>query len=175
VRTSRILVSLAIGTAACQPATTRPALTPLPEALGSELRLSVPEATRRLAESLKADSIPTAKVRLRDGYIETPWFDSRTGRPSRGPRKFGSGTVKIRAWADPARPGSTQLIVETLYRPVVDPSLPERELERQVPRDHPVARKVEAALGRLVERYGAPPPPPVQQPAAAPQESEDGE
>jgi hypothetical protein len=39
--------------------------------------------------------------------------------------------------------------------------LPERELERQVPADHPAAKKVQAALGRLVERYGAPPPPPA--------------
>jgi hypothetical protein len=39
--------------------------------------------------------------------------------------------------------------------------LPERELERQVPADHPAAKKVQAVLGRLVERYGAPPPPPA--------------
>ena len=162
--------------AACQPATTRPTVAPLPEALASELRLSVPEATRRFAESLKADSIPAGKVRLRDGYIETPWFESRTGRPVSGARALGSGTVKIRAWADPTRPGSTQLTVETLYRPAADPSLPERELERQVSRDHPVARKIEAALGRLVERYGTPPPPvqqpPVQPAAVIPDESD---
>ena len=69
--------------------------------------------------------------------------------------------MRVRAWADPARPGSTQLTVETLYRPIADPSLPEREMERQVPADHPAAKKVQAALGRLVERYGAPPPPPA--------------
>jgi hypothetical protein len=58
-------------------------------------------------------------------------------------------------------------MVETLYRPLADPSLSERELERQVPATHPVARKVQAVLVRLVERYGAPPPPPT---PAAPQE-----
>ncbi|HJR18057.1 MAG TPA: hypothetical protein VJ808_14495 [Gemmatimonadales bacterium] len=162
---ARRLLALAL-VASCQPATSRPTVVPLPEALASELRLSVPETTRRFAESLKADSIPTGKVRLRDGYIETPWFNSRTGRPTSATPAVGTATVKIRAWADPARPGSTQLTVETLYRPAADPSLPDRELERQVPRDHPVARKVEAALGRLVERFGAPPPPQVQQPAA---------
>jgi hypothetical protein len=138
----------------------------VPDALGSELRLSVPEATRRFAESLKADSIPTGRVHLRDGYIETPWFDARSMRPAGGVRPLGSRTVKIRAWADPARPGSTQLTVETVYRPLADPSLPARELERQVAPTHPIARKVESALGRLVQRYGTPPPP-IEQPAAS--------
>jgi hypothetical protein len=159
--TWRLVVLFLGATAACTPATTRPAFLPRPEALGAELRLTVPEATRRLAESLRADSIPVRTVRLRDGYIETPWFASRTGRPVRGQQPVGRGTVRVRAWADPARPGSTQLMVETLYRPVADPSLPERELERQVPADDPAAKKVQAALGRLVERYGAPPPPPA--------------
>lgn len=130
----------------------------------------MPEATRRLAEALKADSIPTRTVRLRDGYIESPWFLTQTRRPT-GQRPLGPGVVRIRAWADPARPGSTQLSIETVYRPQGDPSLPERELERQVPRDHPVALIVEGALKRLVERFGTPPPPPAQEPPAAPDES----
>ena len=160
------LACLALATAACQPATSRPPFGPLPEAPGSELRLTVPEATRRLAEALKADSVPANTVRLRDGYIETPWFLARTMRPTKK-RPVGTGVVRIRAWADPARSGSTQLTVETLYRPRLDPSLPDRELEREVPRDHPVAVRVEAALKRLVERFGAPPPPPqAAQPAA---------
>jgi hypothetical protein len=124
-------------------------------------------ATRRLAEALKADSIPTRQVRLRDGYIETPWFEARNGRAVGQHRAIGPGIVRIRAWADPARPGSSQLTVETLYRPLVDPSLPYRELEREVQRDHPVAKKVEAALVGLVKRFGGPPQPQVQEPEAA--------
>jgi len=58
------------------------------------------------------------------------------------------------------------MTVETVYRPVADPSLPERELDRQVPRDHPVAIKIRAALQELVKRYGGPPAPAA--PAAAP-------
>ena len=157
-------VLLAVGTTACQPNTTRPGITPYPEALGGELRLSVSETTRHLAELLKADSIPVSQVRLRDGYVETRWFDSRTGQAKKGRTALGLQTVRIRGWADPARPGSTQLTVETVYRPLMDPSLPERELERQVPPDHPTARKVGALMGRLVERYGAPPPPQPQKP-----------
>jgi len=172
MRLSLRLVWLTVGAAACQPATTRPPFPPLPEAAGSEIRLSVPMATRRLAEALKADSIPTRKVQLRDGYIETPWFEARSGRPIGQRRAIGPGVVRIRAWADPARPGSSQLTVETLYRPRVDPSLPYRELEREVSRDHPVAKRVEAALQRLVERFGTPPPPPAQQPETSRIQSE---
>lgn len=166
MRSPRLLPLACLILAACQPTTTRPPFGPVPEALGGELRLTVPEATRRLAEALRADSIPANTVRLRDGYIETPWFLTRTRRPTKQ-RPLGAGVVRIRAWADPARSGSTQLTVETLYRPRLDPSLPDRELEREVPRDHPVALRVEAALKRLVERFGTPPPPPpAAQPAA---------
>jgi hypothetical protein len=148
----------ALGTLACRPSTTRPPITPYPEAAGTEVRLSVPEATRHLAEALRADSIPTEKVRLRDGYIETGWFVAATGRRAAS-RLIGPGIVRVRAWADPARPGSSQLTVETLYRPLLDPSLPDRELERQVPRTHPVAVKVEGTLKALVDRYGGSPGP----------------
>jgi hypothetical protein len=157
---------LTVVAVACQPATTRPPFPPLPEAAGREVRLPVPMATRRLAEALKADSIPTKTVRLRDGYIETSWFEARNGRPIGQRRAIGPGVVRIRAWADPARPGSSQLTIETLYRPRVDPSLPYRELERQVSLDHPVAKKVDVALQRLVDRFGGPPLPSVQQPEA---------
>lgn len=159
--------------AACQPNTTRPPFPPLPEAAGTEVRLSVPEATRRFAEVLRADSLPIRKVALRDGYIETRWFDAATRRPTRSRRPIGPEVVRIRVWADPARPGSSQLTVETLYRPLVDPSLPERELEREVARNHPVAVKMESALRQLVERYGGPPAPQPAAPAAVNESVED--
>ena len=152
--------------AACQPATNRPPVVPRPEAVGQELRLQRREATQRLAAALRADTIPIRRVELRDGYMESPWFDARTGRPT-SRRPIGSGIVKIRAWADPARPGSSRLTVETLYRPLADPSLPSRELEQLVPPDHRVAKKVTAVLARMAERYGAPPPPQPEQPRPA--------
>jgi hypothetical protein len=171
VRVWLFLIVAGWGAVACQPNTTRPSFTPLPEAAGTEVRLPVPEATRRLAEALKADSIPARTIRPRDGYVETPWFESRSGRVVRG--AVGPGIVRVRAWADPARPGSSQLTVETLYRPLVDPSLPDRELEREVARDHPVAVKVVATLKELVDRYGGAPGPQIEaQPAE--QEAESG-
>jgi hypothetical protein len=153
-----IAIGAGLGAVGCQPNTTRPSFIPLPEAAGTELRLPVPEATRQLAAALKADSIPPRTIRIRDGYIETDWFDSRSRRVV-GNGRLGSRTVRVRAWADPGRPGSSQLTVETLYRPLLDPSLPDRELERQVPIDHPVALKVVGVLKKLVDRYGGSPGP----------------
>jgi hypothetical protein len=151
----------------CRPTTTRPSFVPLPEAATTEVRLPVPEATRRLAEALRADSIVPRRVHLRDGYLETGWFRVSNGRPVEQRRALGTGIVRVRAWSDPARPGSSQLTVETLYRPLVDPSLPERELEREVARDHPVAVKVVAALKQLVDRFGGTPGPQMEpQPGA---------
>jgi hypothetical protein len=151
----------------CQPNTTRPEFRPLPDAAGTEVRLPVREATRRLGETLRAGSVPVSRVMLRDGYLESGWFESKTGRPASG-RPLGQGTVRVRAWVDPSRPGSSQLTVETSYRPLADPSLPQRELERQVPRNHPVAVKVDSLLRQLVERFGGTPPPPLEAPKAKP-------
>lgn len=151
---------------ACRPDTTRPSFLPLPEAAWTEIRLPPQEATRRLAEALEADSLPPAQVRIRDGYIETAWLDSATGRPT-AKRPIGTDVVRVHAWADPGRPGNSVLTVETSYRPLADPSRPERELDRQVPREHPIAVKVEGILEAMVKRYGGPPRPPAQ-PAAPP-------
>lgn len=161
---TRSLAFAALALCACRPNTTRPSFLPLPEAASTEIRLPVQDATRQLAEALIADSLPPSRVRIRDGYIETAWLDSASGRPTRE-RPLGTDVVRVHAWADPARPGNTLLTVETLYRPLADPSVPERELDRQVPRDHPVALKVERVLQAMLKRYGGPPPPGPQQPA----------
>ena len=157
MRSLLVRLGLCCAAVACQPNTTRPPITPLPEAAGTEVRLPVRDATRRLAEVLRADSVPLRRVSLRDGYMESGWFDAATRRPAGNRRAIGPGFVRIRAWADPARPGSSQLTIETLYRPLVDPSLPERELEREVARNHPIAVKVEATLRQMVARYGGAP------------------
>jgi hypothetical protein len=156
------LSAAAIG-AACRPVTTRPPFPPVPEAAATEIRLSPSEATRLLAEALRADSIPATRVELRDAWLETGWFVATTGQPAHR-RATGTNVVRVRAWAEATHPGNCKVVVETVYRPVVDPSLPQRELDRQVPRDHPVAIKVRATLQDLVKRYGGPPQP-IQTPA----------
>jgi hypothetical protein len=165
-------LALTAALAGCHPNTTRPTIVPLPEAAATEIRLVPQEATSRLAEAMVADSIPLARVHARDGYIESRWFDSATGRATRR-RPLGTGVVRVRAWADPGRPGNSVLTVETVYRPTADPSMPERELERQVPTAHPVAVKVEAELAALLKQWGGPPPPETaKEPAPNPPQEE---
>lgn len=168
----RVALALVLpGLLACQPSTTRPSFTPLPEAEVVEVRLLPAEATRRLAEALAADSIPARRVDVRDAFIETQWFDSATGRPS-AQRPIGTRVVRVRAWADPGRPGFTVLSVETAFRPMADPSLPPRELDREVPKDHPVAVRIRTALQAMVKKYGGPPVTEPVQPKAREGEAE---
>jgi hypothetical protein len=160
------LVLAGVALAACQPATTRPPFPPVPEAATTEVRLVPTEATRQLAEALRQDSIPVARVEQRDNWLATGWFDTASHRTTHR-RPLGSDDVRIRAWSDPTRPGFSKITVETVYHPLADPSLPERELDRQVPHDHPVAAKVRTILADLVKRYGGPPAP---TPSARPQQ-----
>ncbi len=170
MRIARALAMVVPGLIACQPATTRPSFAPLPEAEMVEIRLSPLEATRQLAQAMDADSIPATRVELRDGFIETRWFDPSTGKPTTR-RPLGTGTVRVRAWADPGRSGFALLTVEAVYRSMADPSLPPRELERELPKDHPVATKIRSTLQEMLKRYGGPPVTAPAQPSAGSDES----
>ena len=76
-------------------------------------------AGRGVAGGLDAD----AAAEVRDGWLETTWFDAPSGRRT-GARPIGVDTVRVRAWADPTHPGSSKVTVETVYRPLADPRCP---------------------------------------------------
>lgn len=152
MRSAAVALGLA-ALCACYPATTRPAFLPMPSAALDSVELFVPEATQRLAIALNADSIPVRRTEPRDGWLETGWFDAETLQPTRR-RPLGTGIVRIRAWVDPGKPNYSNYLVETLYIPAADPSRTERELERQVPADHPVALRVRKVLNDLSKAYG---------------------
>lgn len=140
---------------ACQATTTRPPFGPVTGAQVTVLELEVPQAATLVANGLKADSIPITVLEPRDGFMETPWFDSATGRPT-SKRPLGREVVRVRAWIDPEKPGHSRVTVETLFRDIADPSLPERELDREVPPDHPTSVRVRTVLDSLRKRYGEP-------------------
>lgn len=158
---------LAFGLTACPPGTTRPPYDPMPGAAHVELDLLPSPAIEALADAMLADSLPIQKVEPRDAWLESPWFDTTTGRPYRG-EPLGGGVVRIRAWADPGRPDHSEVTVEIVFRPLADPSLQERSTEQPVPPGHPTAKRVAAILKALATEYGdsipasgpgGPPPP----------------
>lgn len=151
----RLALVAALSALACQASTTRPSFGPVTGAQVVILELDVPRATSLVATGLRADSFPVTVLEPRDGYLETPWFDSATTRPT---SKFplGRDVIRVRAWVDPEKPGHSKVTVETLFRDIVDPSLPQRELDREVPPDHPTSVRVRAVLDSLRKRYGEP-------------------
>jgi hypothetical protein len=144
--------------AACSPVTARPDFKPDPQAPEVILNARPPRVTPEIAASVAAESLRVERVNVRDGYVETAWYDTRTGRSFAGTRDVPhpASTVKIRFWADPYVPGQTRLTVETVYRPRYDPSRTERDLEVVVPQDHPGRAIADRVLNTLEKRFGSP-------------------
>jgi hypothetical protein len=139
---------------ACDPGTTRPDLTPFPEARTIEVLGDRDGALSVLQYALRTDSIPIARVSAQDHWLESPWFDARTLAPA-GDDGLGTGVVKLRGWAEPSRQGASLLTVELVYRPMADPSLPWRELERPVPSSDSIYVRVGRALKVVTDSVGA--------------------
>ena len=139
--------------AGCQASTTRPTFGPTPGAASAQVRLEVPEATRILADSLQADSIPVIRVVERDGLVESAWFEVPGYQRVRG-RPLGPSVVQVRAWVDVGKAGHSVYTVETVYRVMADPSRPDRELEAPVEEDHPASAKVRETVRQLLYRFG---------------------
>lgn len=148
----RLLLGIVLSASACSPATTRPYFPPVTGAAQAELELEVKGATGALADVLRSDSLPVETVVVRDGYIETAWFDAKTKRATSA-RRIGPDVVQVRAWVDPTRSGHSRLTVETIFRPVADASRSARELDRQVPTDHPVGKRMEEIVTELAKLY----------------------
>lgn len=153
---ARTAALCAMTVAACYPTTTRPPFSVEPTAAATQIELPIDRATTALALALYTDSIPVLRTEVKDGWLETGWFDATTMRPTTA-RVLGPDVVKVRGFVDPARPDFSALSVETVYRPMADPAMSARDLEREVPADHPVAKRVRRVLAALVKQYGGVP------------------
>lgn len=137
----RVWLAALLGAAMLAPACrglggVRPRITPL---VGSVARM-VPEQpevlVRAFDDALRARAVPLVVVSQVEGYIETDWMDI-DARAVRQPGVTGlERIVKLRLFIDPIG-GRSRVVGEAVRRLLADPSLPERELERVVPRDHP--------------------------------------
>ncbi len=149
------LLALLVGALSCYPTTTRPHIVPQPGSAVMELELFLPEATREVALAFDADSIPVRRTEPKDGWLESEWFDATTLRPT-GRRPLGLDVVKVRAFIEPSKANHSLVTIETVYRPVADPSRDGRSLERQVPIQHPISIRVAAIVNRLTLAHGEP-------------------
>lgn len=119
------------------------------------VRATAAEVVPEAAAWLESQGLRPERASQTDGYVETAWFNVRTRQSTRGsdPRDL-LHTIKIRCWADPYVPGKSQLTVEAVYRPLVDPSRPERDLEVIVPEGAEGARLTQQLLDAMKEKFG---------------------
>jgi len=149
------ILGLTVLLLSCRATTARPSFTPFPTATSAEVELDIPAATRALAEALAIDSITLAAVKENDGFIDSGWLDAATLEHT-SKRPVGESVVRVRAWVNPSKEFWSELVVEAAYRPMVDPSRPDRELEIPLPTDHPLQRRIAGTLRKLIEKYGDP-------------------
>ena len=55
---------------------------------------------------------------------------------------------------NPAKQFWSELSVEATFRPMADPSRPERELDRPLPEDHPLQKRLGGVIQKLIVQYG---------------------
>jgi hypothetical protein len=87
-----------------------------------------------------------------EGFLETRWFDLSTHQSHRyntNPEHL----VRLRVWTDLISPRETQIVVETVYRSTIDPSVPDREVERVVAKDTPGDSLTQAVRAAVKEQY----------------------
>ena len=137
----------------CRATTSRPTYVPLPSAAVAQVELDVPKATRALAETMAKDSIALSNIREEDGFIDSGWLDAKTLEHT-GARPLGPDVVRVRAWISPDKMYWSQIVVEGTWRPLDDPSRPERELDVPLPDDHPLQKRLGGVIRKMIEQYG---------------------
>jgi hypothetical protein len=134
----------------------RPFYGPVP---GSETFLlnALPDAvTRAAAEEVQHAGLTLQWISPAEGYVETQWFNVTTHVSSPDPVLSDlDHTVKLRFFADPTA-GKTRLAAEAVTTYVVDPSRPQREMERMTPAGHPGREVLTQVVDRLKRRFPMP-------------------
>jgi hypothetical protein len=142
--------------AACSPVTTRPAFFPLPQAPSAVIDAPAARVVPEAAGWLVSQGLNIQWSSPQDGYVETAWYDVRTRASVFGDATPSDllDTIKIRCWMDPNVSGKSQLTVEAVYRPMVDPSRPERDLEELAPQGSDGSRIAQQLIDAMKQRFG---------------------
>src|SRR5437773_10524311 len=149
---------LCLFVAACTPITTRPDFRPDPRALTVVLDARPERVTTVLDSLVAAESLEVARANVRDGYVETAWYDTQAHRTRHHEREITNlaPTVKIRFWADPWAPGQPRLATLPVYRPRSDPLAPGGDLGLIRSKDREGCRVRERVLDMLKLKLGVP-------------------
>ncbi len=144
-----LLALAAAGAVGCASFTgVRPRYGAVPGSVLVELEAPPDSVIRALASATRERGFSFRTVAPREGYIESDWLDL-AARDTAQPRAHRlDRVVKLRFFADPVA-GKTRLLAECVHRIMVDPSLPERELERMVPDGHPGRALLDSVLTRI--------------------------
>src|SRR6266496_4344572 len=92
--------------AACTPVTTRPDFKPDPRALVVMLNARPERVTVALDSLLPADSLEVARFNVRDGYVESSWYDPARRRSYRHERDIAGRSAAGPTPGSPSRRGS---------------------------------------------------------------------
>ena len=143
---------------ACDPASTRPAFLPLPQADTLLLKGQPGQVAGEAASWLTAQGIVVERWSDKDAYVETAWYDTAAKRATKGEGDLHRllSSVKIRGWADPGAPGQTRLTLELVYRPFYDPSQPPRDREVPLMEKGGARGIVDSLMAALKKRLGVP-------------------
>jgi len=154
--TRRVRSALVFVLAACTPVTTRPPFLPSPQALVAVVDAPPPSVVPEVVGWLTSQGLRVEWSSARDGYVETSWYNVRTHASTSGDSDPGDlmSTVKIRCWADPYLPSKSQITVEAVYRPTLDPSRQERDLEVVVPTGSDGHRIAQQLVDALKQKLG---------------------
>lgn len=114
----------------------RPRWSALPDAVLMQSDRPPVELLGELYSVLRTRGFAIDLIAPREGFLETRWYDLSSRTATEPPFRHFDRIVKLRFFADPVQ-GRTRLLAECVRRIAWDPSLPERELERMVPLDHP--------------------------------------
>src|SRR5436853_2426442 len=157
-RVPRSALRVCLLVAACTPVTTRPDFKPDPRALVVVLNARPERVAVALDSLVPAESLEVARANVRDGYVETAWYDPQAHRTRHHEREITNlaATVKIRFWADPWVPGQTRLTTEPVYRPRYDPSRAERDLEAMASKEHAGYKIAQRLVDKLKQKFGVP-------------------
>ena len=155
---SQLRFAILLVALSCDPASTRPAFLPLPQADTLLLKGTPGQVAGEAASWLTAKGIVVERWTEKDSYVETAWYDTTTKRATRreGDLSALQSSVKIRCWADRGAPGQTRITVELVYRPFYDPSQPPRDREVALMTQGGARTIVDSLLGALKKRLGVP-------------------